>query len=268
VDQREDRQGRAVIVAVTVWGAAIACFGLAHWLPLALALLAAAGWADVLSAVFRGTIIQLAKPDALRGRLMGASPEQPGPVDLPGAAGGRPAQFAHPPLLGQGQGEAGEHACLRPVGMGGHDPDDPDGADPVGREPSRYREQQGSAVGFPGSGRRDGEVVDQRFRAVALADDEAVRGKQRYGRGQEDLTAQEPLVQARSVFGGPPERVVGVDLALPLNESRRPADVADRHLSNHRATITRPLSAASLTERTGVRAHKLTLTCKDPMYVQ
>ena len=65
------RQGRAVIVAVIVWGAAIACFGLAHWLPLALVLLAVAGWADVVSAVFRGTIIQLAAPDALRGRLMG-----------------------------------------------------------------------------------------------------------------------------------------------------------------------------------------------------
>jgi Transmembrane secretion effector len=41
------------------------------WLPLALVLLAAAGWADVISAVFRNTIIQLAVPDALRGRLAG-----------------------------------------------------------------------------------------------------------------------------------------------------------------------------------------------------
>jgi len=68
---RVRRQGRAVIVAVIVWGAAITCFGLARSLPLALALLAVAGWADVISAVFRGTIIQLAVPDALRGRLMG-----------------------------------------------------------------------------------------------------------------------------------------------------------------------------------------------------
>ncbi len=68
---RVRRQGRAVIIAVIVWGAAIACFGLAHWLPLALALLAVAGWADVVSAIFRGTIIQLAAPDDLRGRLMG-----------------------------------------------------------------------------------------------------------------------------------------------------------------------------------------------------
>jgi MFS family permease len=68
---RVRRQGRAVIIAVLIWGAAITCFGLVHSLPLALLLLAVAGWADVISAVFRSTIIQLAVPDALRGRLMG-----------------------------------------------------------------------------------------------------------------------------------------------------------------------------------------------------
>ena len=65
------RQGRAVIIAVLVWGGAITIFGLVHSLPLALLLLAVAGCADVISAVFRSTIIQLAVPDALRGRLMG-----------------------------------------------------------------------------------------------------------------------------------------------------------------------------------------------------
>ena len=68
---RIQRQGLAVIVAVIAWGAAITCFGLVHWLPAALALLAAAGCADVISAVFRSTIIQLTVPDALRGRLAG-----------------------------------------------------------------------------------------------------------------------------------------------------------------------------------------------------
>jgi len=63
------RQGRAVIVAVIVWGAAVAGFGLVPWLPLGLALLALAGAADVISAVFRNTILQLSVPDALRGRL-------------------------------------------------------------------------------------------------------------------------------------------------------------------------------------------------------
>ncbi|MGD0069795.1 MAG: MFS transporter, partial [Streptosporangiaceae bacterium] len=71
------RQGLAVIVAVIVWGAAITGFGLVRWLPAglmlgaALALLAVAGCADVISAVFRSTIVQLAVPDALRGRLAG-----------------------------------------------------------------------------------------------------------------------------------------------------------------------------------------------------
>jgi MFS family permease len=65
------RQGLAVIFAVIAWGAAITAFGLVHWLPAALTLLAAAGCADVISAVFRSTIIQLSAPDALRGRLAG-----------------------------------------------------------------------------------------------------------------------------------------------------------------------------------------------------
>ncbi len=68
---RVRRQGLAVICAVLVWGASIALFGVAPWLPLALVLLAVAGWADVLSAVFRNTIIQFAGPDGMRGRLMG-----------------------------------------------------------------------------------------------------------------------------------------------------------------------------------------------------
>lgn len=68
---RIQRQGLAVIIAVIAWGAAITGFGLVHWLPLALVLLAAAGCADVISAVFRSTIIQLAVPDGLRGRLAG-----------------------------------------------------------------------------------------------------------------------------------------------------------------------------------------------------
>jgi hypothetical protein len=58
-----------VLLAVAVWGLAIAGFGIATWLPLGLLFLAVAGWADVLSAVFRGTILQLQVPDRLRGRL-------------------------------------------------------------------------------------------------------------------------------------------------------------------------------------------------------
>ena len=63
------RQGAAVLLAVVAWGAAIAAFGISTWLPLGLVLLAVAGAADVISAVFRGTILQLHVPDRLRGRL-------------------------------------------------------------------------------------------------------------------------------------------------------------------------------------------------------
>ena len=68
---RVRRPGRAVIIAVLAWGLAIAGFGVVRFLPAALALLAVAGCADVVSAVFRNTIIQFAAADSLRGRLMG-----------------------------------------------------------------------------------------------------------------------------------------------------------------------------------------------------
>jgi MFS family permease len=63
------RQGAAVLWAVVAWGIAIALFGVSSWLPLGLLCLAVAGAADVISAVFRGTILQLHVPDRLRGRL-------------------------------------------------------------------------------------------------------------------------------------------------------------------------------------------------------
>ncbi|MFN2606947.1 MAG: MFS transporter [Acidimicrobiales bacterium] len=63
------RQGRAVLWSVLAWGAAIAAFGLVPWLAVGLGLLAVAGAADVISAVFRNTILQVNVPDALRGRL-------------------------------------------------------------------------------------------------------------------------------------------------------------------------------------------------------
>lgn len=75
---RVQRIGGAVIVMVTLWGAAITGFGVACVLAagapdlmflVGLAMLALAGAADVLSAVLRGTITQLATPDHLRGRV-------------------------------------------------------------------------------------------------------------------------------------------------------------------------------------------------------
>ena len=68
---RLKRQGRAVIVAVVVWGAAIAVFGLVHMLWVALVMLGIAGWADVISAVLRNTILQTSIPDRFRSRMSG-----------------------------------------------------------------------------------------------------------------------------------------------------------------------------------------------------
>ena len=64
-------QGRAIVISIVVWGAAIAAFGGVRWLPLALLFLAIAGAADNVSAVFRSTILQAATPDEYRGRLQG-----------------------------------------------------------------------------------------------------------------------------------------------------------------------------------------------------
>ena len=68
---RVRRQGLAVLIAVFVWGLAITAFGFTHVLWVGLALLAVAGAADMVSAVFRMTILQSDTPDALRGRLQG-----------------------------------------------------------------------------------------------------------------------------------------------------------------------------------------------------
>jgi MFS family permease len=67
---RVRRQGLAVLVAVAIWGVGITLFGIVgDRLLLALLFLAVAGGADVVSAVFRSTILQLSVPDDLRGRM-------------------------------------------------------------------------------------------------------------------------------------------------------------------------------------------------------
>ena len=63
------RLGRVVIVAVLVWGAAIAAAGVVGSLWPAAALLALAGAADSVSAVSRSIINQTVTPEALRGRM-------------------------------------------------------------------------------------------------------------------------------------------------------------------------------------------------------
>lgn len=64
------RKGIGVTVLFTVWGTAIALFGLATFsFPLALFLLAVAGAADIAAAVLRASIVQGTIPDAMRGRV-------------------------------------------------------------------------------------------------------------------------------------------------------------------------------------------------------
>jgi MFS family permease len=69
--RRVHRHGRAVVYAACGWGVAIALFGLADVLWLALVCLALAGGADAISGVFRATIWNETIPDRLRGRLAG-----------------------------------------------------------------------------------------------------------------------------------------------------------------------------------------------------
>ena len=64
------RIGRGILLAVAAWGGAILLFGLSTaFFGLALLFLAVAGAADVVSAVFRSSVVQMETPDELRGRV-------------------------------------------------------------------------------------------------------------------------------------------------------------------------------------------------------
>ncbi len=77
---RVERQGRAVIIAILVWGSAIAFFGIfvgfangsgGVMLGAAVAMLMIGGAADMVSAAFRQSMLQSAASDEVRGRLQG-----------------------------------------------------------------------------------------------------------------------------------------------------------------------------------------------------
>ncbi|MEU6626266.1 MFS transporter [Streptomyces litmocidini] len=63
--------GQAILLAVASWGTAVAVFGLTRNLWLGLLLLALAGYSDTVSMIFRNTMMQVAAPDEMRGRLQG-----------------------------------------------------------------------------------------------------------------------------------------------------------------------------------------------------
>jgi MFS family permease len=68
---RVSRQGRAVTVAICVWGAGVAFFGLTSSLVLAVLVLAVAGAADLVSSVYRNSMLQSVATDEMRGRMQG-----------------------------------------------------------------------------------------------------------------------------------------------------------------------------------------------------
>ncbi|MBA2625190.1 MAG: MFS transporter [Acidimicrobiia bacterium] len=66
-----ERQGRAVVIAVMAWGAAITVAGLVRVPALVLLLFLVAGAADMISGVFRSTVAADVTPDDMRGRVSG-----------------------------------------------------------------------------------------------------------------------------------------------------------------------------------------------------
>jgi MFS family permease len=94
------RVGRALLLAVAAYALATVAFGLSQSYALSLLCYAAAGMADQVSVVARSTLIQLATPDALRGRVnavnflfIGAS-NQLGTAEAGFVAGFTTARFA------------------------------------------------------------------------------------------------------------------------------------------------------------------------------
>lgn len=65
------RQGRAILICIVVWGTSIVVFGYSDTLWLSLAMLAIAGAGDMISGIFRRSILQTVVNDAMRGRIDG-----------------------------------------------------------------------------------------------------------------------------------------------------------------------------------------------------
>jgi MFS family permease len=63
------RAGRLLLVAVGVFGASFVVFGLSRLFALSLLVLAVSGFADMFSMNIRSTVVALAAPDRLRGRV-------------------------------------------------------------------------------------------------------------------------------------------------------------------------------------------------------
>lgn len=109
---RIHKHGLAIVVAVVVYGAAVAGVGTTSVLWLGVVFLALSGMADMVSAAYRSTILQVAAPDQLRGRIQG--------VFIVVVAGGPRAGDVVAGSLGSGIGERpalmlGGLACIAGV---------------------------------------------------------------------------------------------------------------------------------------------------------
>ena len=62
-------RGRAMLIAVLIFGPALIAFAQAPWLPLAVGLVAAVGLADAIYITLNGTLVQTHVDDAYRGRV-------------------------------------------------------------------------------------------------------------------------------------------------------------------------------------------------------
>ena len=64
------RAGRALLIAVSGFGAAMIVFGVSKWLPLSFVMLVLTGAFDNISVVLRSTLVQTRTPDKVRGRVL------------------------------------------------------------------------------------------------------------------------------------------------------------------------------------------------------
>jgi len=68
---RVHRQGIAILLAVVMWGFSMALFGTTSLLWLAVLYLAIGGFCDLVSSVYRSSLLQVAATDQMRGRMQG-----------------------------------------------------------------------------------------------------------------------------------------------------------------------------------------------------
>ena len=68
--QKIHHQGKAIIAALVLYGAATIGFGLSKYFPLSIFFLILLGFGDMVSTIIRNTIRQIITPDHLRGRMV------------------------------------------------------------------------------------------------------------------------------------------------------------------------------------------------------